>query len=124
MHETPEKLIYPLEHAYTPAELGFPALKGVDAAIAGVLVTAAQQADCVLYLALLTIEESGDAEYADDYGSRRRWSEPQLEAGESSIVTSSFPSGGGPMAAALSWTRFRSRTMSCSSRCVGGHGAR
>jgi hypothetical protein len=80
--ETPEKLIYPLEHAYTPAELGFPALKGVDAAIAGVLVSAAPQADCDLHLALLTIEESGDAEYADDYGSRRRWSEPQLEAGE------------------------------------------
>ncbi len=33
----PRKLVYPLEHAYTPAELGFPALKGADAAAAGVL---------------------------------------------------------------------------------------
>ena len=28
---SPEKLVYPLEHAYTPAELGFAALKGADA---------------------------------------------------------------------------------------------
>ena len=32
---TPEKLVYLLEHAYTPAELGFAALKGADAAVAG-----------------------------------------------------------------------------------------
>src|SRR3984893_328084 len=30
---TPEKLIYPLEHAYTSAELGFVTLKGTDAAV-------------------------------------------------------------------------------------------
>jgi 2OG-Fe(II) oxygenase superfamily len=78
----PEKLIYPLEHAYTPAELGFPALKGIDAAVAGVLVPAAEQSGCDVHLALLTIEESGAAEYVD-YGSpRSRWSEPDLEAGE------------------------------------------
>jgi hypothetical protein len=81
--ETPEKLIYPLEHAYTSAELGFATLKGVDAAVAGVLVAAAKQSSCDVHLALLTIEESGAAEYVDDYGSRRgRWSEPDLEAGE------------------------------------------
>jgi len=49
----PEKLIHMLEHAYTPAELGFPALKGVDAAVAGVLAAAADQAQCDLHLALL-----------------------------------------------------------------------
>ena len=54
-----------LEHAYTPAELGFPALKGVDAAVAGVLAGAADQSQCDLHLALLTIEESGAAEYAE-----------------------------------------------------------
>jgi hypothetical protein len=81
--DTPEKLIYPLEHAYTSAELGFAALKGVDAAVAGVLVSAAKQSGCDIHLALLTIQESGAAEYADDYGSRRsRRSEPDLEAGE------------------------------------------
>ena len=70
----PEKLVYPLEHAYTPAELGFAALKGADAAVAGVLTAAAQQARCDLHLALLTVEESGAAEYSESYGSRRgRW---------------------------------------------------
>ena len=34
--DSPEKLIYPLEHAYTPAELAFEALKGADAAVAAV----------------------------------------------------------------------------------------
>ena len=85
---SPEKLVYPLEHAYTPAELGFAALKGADAAVAGVLTTAAQQAHCDLHLALLTVEESGAAEYSESYGSRRgrwgRWGaeEDEFEAGE------------------------------------------
>ena len=35
--DRPVKLVYPLEHAYTPAELSFAALKGADAAAAGVL---------------------------------------------------------------------------------------
>jgi len=82
--EMPEKLVYPLDHAYTPAELGFAALKGADAAAAGVLAAAARQARCDLHLALLTVEESGAAEYADSYGSRRgRWDqEDAFEAGE------------------------------------------
>lgn len=72
--DSPEKLIYPLQHAYTPAALAFNALKGVDAAVASALIPAAEQADCDLHLALLSIEESGTAEYADydDYYSRRR----------------------------------------------------
>ena len=83
--EAPEKIVYPLEHAYTPAELGFAALKGGDAAVAGVLAAAAPQADCDLHLALASIEESGAAEYTAYYGSRPgRWSEPEdeFEAGE------------------------------------------
>ncbi len=81
----PEKLVYPLEHAYTSAELGFAALKGADAAAAGVLTAAAWQARCDLHLALLAVEESGVAEYSEDYGSRRgRWGveEDEFEAGE------------------------------------------
>jgi predicted 2-oxoglutarate/Fe(II)-dependent dioxygenase YbiX len=77
----PKKLIYPLEHAYTSAELGFGTLKGADAAIAGLLRATAPQAGCDLHLALLTIEESGAAEYVGSYGSSR-WQEPELEAGE------------------------------------------
>lgn len=84
---TPEKLVYPLEHAYTPAELSFPALKGADAAAAGVLTAAAQQSGCDLHVALLTIEESGSAEYTGYSGSRRggrgrEASEDEFEVGE------------------------------------------
>jgi len=67
----PVKLVLPLEHAYTPAELGFPALKGADAAVAGMLAAAAPHARCDLHLALLTIEENGSAEYTGSYGWRR-----------------------------------------------------
>ena len=67
----PLKLVYPLAHAYTPAELSFAALKGADAAAATVLTTAAGDAACDLHVALLRIEESGAAEY-NGY-SRPRW---------------------------------------------------
>lgn len=68
--DTPQKLIYPLEHAYTSAELGFDALKNADAAAARVLVPASEEADCELHLALMSIEESGSAE--QHYARRRR----------------------------------------------------
>ena len=69
--DRPLKLVYPLEHAYTPAELSFVALKGADAAAAGVLAAAARDVACDLHAALLRIEESGAAEYTGDSGSRR-----------------------------------------------------
>ena len=78
LSDEPIKLIYPLEHAYTQAELDFLSLKGADAAVAGVLTAAAPQADCDLHLALLSIEESGAAEYVGG----GRWKDPELEAGE------------------------------------------
>ena len=78
--DSPEKLLYPLEHAYTPAELAFEALKGADAAVADVLVAAASAADCDLHLALVSITESGSAEHIGYYGSRRRrWSDDEDE---------------------------------------------
>ena len=76
--DTPEKLVYPLEHAYTPAELSFLALKGPDAAAATVLSAAAQQSGCDLHVALLTIEESGSAEYTG-YSGSRRWGRGDAE---------------------------------------------
>ncbi|WP_088347270.1 MULTISPECIES: 2OG-Fe(II) oxygenase [Rhodomicrobium] len=60
---SPEKIVYLLEHAYTPAELAFETLKGADAAIARLLTAAAPRAACDLHLALLTVWESGSAEY-------------------------------------------------------------
>ncbi|MBS0553132.1 MAG: 2OG-Fe(II) oxygenase, partial [Proteobacteria bacterium] len=58
----PEKLIYPLEHVYTAAEIGFETLKNADAAVGALLVKAAQKAQCDLSLALVNIEETGSAE--------------------------------------------------------------
>jgi predicted 2-oxoglutarate/Fe(II)-dependent dioxygenase YbiX len=68
----PAKLVYPLEHAYTPAELEFDKLKGVDAAVARLLTAAAPAAGCDLHLALLTVWESGSAQYNGDYRPRYR----------------------------------------------------
>jgi predicted 2-oxoglutarate/Fe(II)-dependent dioxygenase YbiX len=83
----PTKLVYKLEHAYTPAELGFAALKGADAAAAGVLVGAAARAGCDLHLALLTIEESGPAEYTGyDRRRRGRWSDGSEDDDDYDVV--------------------------------------
>jgi len=62
----PGKLVYPLEHAYTQAELGFDTLKGADAAVAAVVASACEASSCDCHLTLLTVEESGWAEYAGD----------------------------------------------------------
>ncbi|MEC5160055.1 MULTISPECIES: 2OG-Fe(II) oxygenase [unclassified Janthinobacterium] len=72
--DAPEKLVYPLEHAYSAAELGFSTLKSADAAVAKVLLAAAAASACDIHVAQLVIEESGSAEYdgGDDYYSRRR----------------------------------------------------
>jgi len=81
----PKKLIYPLEHAYTPEALDFSSLKNVDVAIAQTLVSAAQQANCEIFLALLSVEESGTAEYNGYGGYGGHWSEPDesdFEVGE------------------------------------------
>ncbi|MEF8754734.1 MAG: 2OG-Fe(II) oxygenase [Accumulibacter sp.] len=71
---SPAKLIHPLEHVYTPAEIGFRSLKGVDAAVASVLASAAGRADCELHLAFLAISESGSAEYCGEWSRGRHHS--------------------------------------------------
>ena len=83
--DVPEKLVYPLEHAYTAPEFGFASLKGADSAAAGVLAAAARQADCALHLALVTLEEFGSAEYSDNYGRRRRWSRDDEDEDEFTV---------------------------------------
>jgi hypothetical protein len=85
--DEPDKLILPLEHVYTPAELSFRALKGADAGVASVLVRAAAEADCDLHLALVSIEESGSAEPAPYYGRRwRREEDDEDDAGEFEVA--------------------------------------
>jgi len=86
----PEKLIIPLEHAYTPAELAFDTLKGTDAAVARLLATTAPQAGCDLHLARLTVCESGSAEYRGrenwHYRRGRRDSGVEEDADEFEVV--------------------------------------
>jgi hypothetical protein len=60
----PSKLAYILEHRYTPDSLSFSALKNADSASADVVKAAAREARCSLYLAMVSIEESGSAEYS------------------------------------------------------------
>ena len=68
----PEKVVYPLEHAYSLAEFDFAKLKGADAAVAAVLSSATALVGCDLHLTFVSIEESGSAEYNGFYRSRYR----------------------------------------------------
>ena len=81
-NERPAKIVYPLEHSYTPAALGFDGLKGADAGVAGVLAAASGGSDVDLHLALFTIEESGWAEVVYRGSSWRHSSEDVFEVGE------------------------------------------
>jgi hypothetical protein len=82
--DEPDKLVLPLEHAYTPAELSFARLKGADAGVASVLVGAAANADCDLHLALVSIEESGIAEHTGYYGGS--WTSDEDDSEEFEVV--------------------------------------
>lgn len=80
----PPKLAVTLEHRYTQEGLSIDKLKGVDRARAEVLFVAAEQADCVAHLALVTLWQSGSAEGGYDeysYGRGRgyRWSDDDDE---------------------------------------------
>ena len=66
--DIPKKLIYPLEHAYTPAEIAFSRLKNGDQSIGQIFIQAAQENHCDIYLALVSLEESGSAENHGSYG--------------------------------------------------------
>lgn len=77
--EGPVKIVYPLAHHYTPAELSFAALKNADAAQAAVLVQAAARADCVARLAMISIRQSGSAEPVWSGSWQRRYEVEEFE---------------------------------------------
>ena len=60
--DAPPKVVVPLAHRYSLAEIDFGALKNHDAAAAQALTRAAPMAECTLRLAVLSIRESGAAE--------------------------------------------------------------
>jgi hypothetical protein len=75
-----QKLAVTLDHRYTQDGLSVNKLKGIDRARADVLFEAAERADCVAHLALVTLWQSGSAEgdydeYSDGYGRGYRWSD-------------------------------------------------
>lgn len=74
----PAKLVWLLEHQYSPDGLSFAGLKSTDAARVKVLAQAAERVDCAVHLAIVHIEEYGAAQPTYDggygYGYRRsRW---------------------------------------------------
>jgi hypothetical protein len=60
----PRKIAIPLEHQYTEAGLDPKHLKGADRARADVLARAAKSLNYECFVALLTIEQSGDVDYS------------------------------------------------------------
>lgn len=70
----PGRLVYLLDHEYTPRALAWPRLKGADASRASLLQAAADRAGCEAILALADVKETYGAYPADDvYGYRRGW---------------------------------------------------
>ena len=66
--QTPLKIVWLLDHQYSPAGLSFSSLKGADAARARVLLQAADRAQCVVHLGVVHIGETGAAEWDGGYG--------------------------------------------------------
>ena len=70
----PAKIVWLLEHQYSPDGLSFAGLKAADAARVKVLTQAAERADCATHLGIVHIEESGSAqEIYHNYPQRRGW---------------------------------------------------
>lgn len=65
--EPPTRLVYLLDHEYTPRALGWARLKGADARRASLLRTAAEQAGHEAVLALADIKTSHEAFAEEDY---------------------------------------------------------
>ena len=71
--DAPAKLVWLLEHQYTPDGLSFAALKLADAARVKVLAQAADRAGCTVHLGIVHLEEWGAAEPRFYNRRPRRW---------------------------------------------------
>jgi predicted 2-oxoglutarate/Fe(II)-dependent dioxygenase YbiX len=73
--DPPNRLVYLLDHEYTPRALNWQRLKGADASRVALLRAAADQAGCAAVLALADIKTTHNAyaEDDDDYRYGRRW---------------------------------------------------
>ncbi|HLQ55775.1 MAG TPA: 2OG-Fe(II) oxygenase [Streptosporangiaceae bacterium] len=78
--DPPNRLVYLLDHEYTPRGLNWRRLKGADASRVALLRTAAGKAGCEAVLALADIKTTHSAFPADEgYGYRRRWDDADGE---------------------------------------------
>ena len=78
--DLPNRLVYLLDHEYTPRALGWTRLKGADAARVPLLRTAAERAGYEAVLALADIKTTHSAYPEDEYGyRRRRWYDDEEE---------------------------------------------
>jgi hypothetical protein len=68
----PNRLVYLLDHEYTPRALKWSRLKGADASRVPLLREAAKRADCEAILGLADVRTTHGA-FEDDYGYKRRW---------------------------------------------------
>jgi hypothetical protein len=73
--DPPKRLVYLLDHEYTPRALKWSRLKGADASRVSLLREAANGTDCEAILALADIKTTHSAfeDDYDDYRYRRRW---------------------------------------------------
>jgi hypothetical protein len=75
--ESPDRLVYLLDHQYTRRSLAWHRLKNADASRAAALGEAARRLDCEIVLALADVHESWSCEDEDygygQYGRRGRW---------------------------------------------------
>jgi 2OG-Fe(II) oxygenase superfamily len=73
--DPPNRLVYLLDHEYTPRALKWSRLKGADASRVSLLREAANRANCEAILALADIKTTHSAfeDDYDDYRYRRRW---------------------------------------------------
>jgi hypothetical protein len=68
----PDRLVYLLDHEYTPRGLSFSRLKGADAQRAPALRAAAERTGCEVALALTTVKETWSAYEEHEWDSRGR----------------------------------------------------
>lgn len=70
--EPPDRLVYLLDHQYTPRGLSWAGLKGADATRAAALQRVAERLDAEIFLVLADVHETWSSE--DDYQDRDHWS--------------------------------------------------
>jgi hypothetical protein len=84
--DPPNRLVYLLDHEYTPRALAWTRLKGADTARVSLLRTAAERSGYEAILALADIKTTHSAFPEEEYGYRQRWYEDDDDEDEDDDV--------------------------------------